>query len=132
MWTPDGDSGESPAETYARHGVPLVQASKERAAGWARLREWLRVAPDGKPWLMVHPDCAYLIRTLPSLISDDRKPEDVDTDSEDHAADALRYFVMSRPSPGRETRKPAPAAWTMGWLKAQTPVATGLLSRRTA
>jgi len=106
MWTPDGDSGESPAETYARYGVPLTQASKERVAGWARLRHWLQLAPDGKPWLMVHPDCAYLIRTLPSLISATNKPEDVDTDGEDHSCDALRYFVMARPSPERASSRP--------------------------
>jgi hypothetical protein len=133
MWTPDGDSGESPAETYQRYGVPLTQASKERPAGWARLREWLRTAPDGKPWLMVHPDCAYLIRTLPSLVSDDRKPEDVDTDGEDHAADALRYFVMGRPSPGRTASAPEVKANTLGWFKrlsAQEPM--GILARRSA
>jgi hypothetical protein len=45
--------------------------------GWKRLREWLADAPDGKPWLMAHPDCTYLIRTLPSLVSDTNKPEDV-------------------------------------------------------
>lgn len=99
MWTPDGDSGESPAETYGRFGVPLQQASKERVPGWARLRHWLQDAPDGKPWLMVHPDCTYLIRTLPSLLSEKNKPEDVDSDGEDHSADALRYFCMARPAP---------------------------------
>jgi phage terminase large subunit len=133
MWTPDGDSGESPAETYARYGVPLQQASKERPAGWARLREWLRTAPDGKPWLMVHPDCPYLIRTLPSLVSDEHKPEDVDTDGEDHAADALRYFVMGRPSPGSLASKAPPKPGTLGWLKKQwdsQPV--GVLARRSA
>jgi hypothetical protein len=133
MWTPDGDSGESPAETYARYGVPLQQASKERPAGWARLREWLRTAPDGKPWLMVHPDCPYLIRTLPSLVSDEHKPEDVDTDGEDHAADALRYFVMGRPSPGSNASKAPPKPGTLGWLKKQwdsQPV--GVLARRSA
>jgi hypothetical protein len=99
LWTPESDTGESAAETFTRHGVPLLQASKDRVNGWKRLREWLRDAPDGKPWLMVHPECSYLVRTLPSLVSDDHKPEDVDTDGEDHAADALRYFVMSRPAP---------------------------------
>lgn len=104
LWTPEADTGESAAETFARHGVPLLQASKDRVNGWKRLREWLRDAPDGRPWLMVHPECAYLIRTLPSLVSDDHKPEDVDTDGEDHAADALRYFVMSRPAPVNTVR----------------------------
>jgi phage terminase large subunit len=121
LWTPEKDTGESAAETFARHGVPLIQADKERVNGWKRLREWLNEAPDGKPWLMVHPDCTYFIRTLPSLISDTTKPEDVDTDGEDHSADALRYWVMSRPSP--EVAKPAPAvptgspAWIMQQLR---------------
>lgn len=130
MWTPDGDSGESPAETYARYGVPLTQASKERPAGWARLREWLRLAPDGKPWLMVHPDCAYLIRTLPSLVSDETKPEDVDTDGEDHAADALRYFVMSRPAPGSLKRTEPAKEWSLGWFKGRNTKPQGALSGR--
>jgi hypothetical protein len=82
---------------------------------------------------MVHPDCPYLIRTLPSMVSDERDPEDVDTDGEDHAVDALRYFVMGRPSPGSLSSKPSVLPGTIGWLKKQmenTPV--GILSRRSA
>jgi hypothetical protein len=130
MWTPDGDSGESPAETYQRHGVPLQQASKERVSGWSRLRHWLQDAPDGKPWLMMHPDCAYLARTIPSLVSDKHKPEDVDSDGEDHSADALRYFAMSRPAPGSMASKPPAKEWTLGWLKSQGAKTGGLLSSR--
>ncbi len=99
LWTPEQDTGESAAETFARCGVRLSPATKDRINGWKRLREWLGDAPDGKPWLMVHPECGYLIRTLPSLLSDPNRPEDVDSDGEDHAADALRYFVMARPAP---------------------------------
>jgi phage terminase large subunit len=120
LWVPSTDSGESAAETFARHGVPLLQASKDRVNGWTRLREWLRLAPDGTPWLTVHPDCAYLARTLPSLVSDLNHPEDVDTDGEDHAADALRYWVMSRPSPDtRVASSPAPPVGSPAWIMAQ-------------
>ena len=132
MWTPDGDSGESPAETYARLGVPLRQADKERVAGWSRLREWLRLAPDGKPWLIVSPDCPYLMRTLPALISSATKPEDVDTDGEDHAADALRYFVMARPAPGSSSHKAPAKEWSLGWLKNRLPAPLGPLGGREA
>ncbi len=131
LWTPESDTGESAAETFTRHGVPLVQADKERVNGWKRLREWLGLAPDGQPWLRVHPDCAYLVRTLPSLLSDRTKPEDVDSDGEDHAADALRYFVMSlRYAPGAIATAAPVKEWSLGWLKARGQKPAGLLSGR--
>jgi phage terminase large subunit len=117
MWTPDGQTGESIAETFARAGVPMVQADKDRVNGWQRLRAWLRDAPDGKPWMVVSPDCHYAIRTIPALVMDVHKPEDVDSDGEDHAADAIRYFCMSRPSPTREDTKPRCAPGSLGWWK---------------
>jgi hypothetical protein len=49
--------------------------------------------------------CPNLVRTLLALVHDERKVEDCDTDGEDHAADAFRYGLMSRPSP-----KPQPKA----------------------
>jgi phage terminase large subunit len=104
MWIRTGQLGESIAETMVRVGVSLHRANHERVNGWQRLRHWLREAPDGSPWLTISPDCAYLIRTLPALIHDATKFEDVDTNGDDHAADALRYLVMGRPTP------PGPAA----------------------
>lgn len=47
--------------------------------------------------LVVFSTCADLIRTLPVLQHDPDKPEDLDTNAEDHAADELRYACMSRP-----------------------------------
>lgn len=41
--------------------------------------------------------CTHLIRTLPALQHDPDRPEDVDTDGEDHAPDAFRYGCMARP-----------------------------------
>ncbi len=130
LWTPEQDTGESAAETFARYGLPLVQATKDRINGWKRLREWLALSPDGKPWLMVHPDCTYLIRTLPALISDPTTPEDVDTDGEDHSADALRYFFMARPSPGSVNKSTTQKEWSLGWLKGRTKAPTGILGGR--
>jgi hypothetical protein len=37
------------------------------------------------------------IRTIPALQHDAARPEDVNTESEDHAADEWRYACMSRP-----------------------------------
>jgi len=99
MWKPQTDSGESIAETFTRFGVHLTKADKDRVNGWQRLRHWLRPAPDGDPWLQVTEDCPYLSRTIPSLVMHEKFPEDIADGLEDHAADALRYLVMSRPSP---------------------------------
>ena len=58
----------------------------------------LRETNDGeKPSLYVFNNCINLIRTLPLLPCDKNNPEDVDTHTEDHAYDALRYGCMSRP-----------------------------------
>ena len=38
-----------------------------------------------------------MIKELQSIPLDKRNPEDVDTTAADHAYDALRYMIMSRP-----------------------------------
>jgi len=136
MEIPNNDSGESTIETVRRGmragglSVGTRPADKDRINGWQRVRHWLHAAPDGAPWLQVSPLCTYTARTLPSLVSDASRPEDVDTDGEDHAADALRYFVMSRPTPGTVTKSTTAQEWTMGWLKARTQTPTGILAGR--
>lgn len=119
MWRPQTDSGESIAETMDRFGVHLTPADKDRVNGWARLRHWLRDSPNGEPWLTVHEDCRYLARTLPSLIMHDKFPEDIADGLEDHAADALRYFAMARPSPETQWVKREPPIDSPAWLLKQ-------------
>ena len=97
--------GESIAETFLINGVPLIKADNDRNIGWMRVRENLAMAPDGKPHVMIFSTCHDLIRTLPLLTYDKHDHEDVGDGCEDHAPEALRYGVMSRPSPVRE--KPA-------------------------
>jgi len=45
----------------------------------------------------VFENCRDFIRTIPSLVYDGKKPEDIDTAGEDHIYDETRYFLMSRP-----------------------------------
>ena len=63
--------------------------------GWDQLRA--RLKGDERPMLYFFSTCTHTIRTLPALQHDDAKPEDVDTNGEDHAADETRYACMSRP-----------------------------------
>lgn len=59
----------------------------------------------GDPMLVIFDTCVHTIRTIPSLQHDKIRPEDVDTDCEDHAADETRYACMSRPY-GKPIPKP--------------------------
>jgi hypothetical protein len=116
MWGGQDQTGEDMRETFARCGVALTQANKDRVNGWQRLRAWLRDAPTGQPWAQVHPRCAALARTLPALQQDGNRPEDVDTDGEDHWAEAWRYVCSARPSPGQAAARAAIIPGTWGWL----------------
>lgn len=131
MWGGADMTGEDMRETFARHGLALVQANKERVNGWQRLRAWLRDAPDGQPWALVHPRCVSLARTLPALQQDGANPEDVDTDGEDHWAEAWRYVCSARPSPGQVSARSRPMPGSLGWLLARENARRGgVLSRR--
>ena len=138
MHTPNDDTGEPIIETFLRGlrsggvSVGARPADKDRINGWARLRAWLRDDPTGTPWLKVSPHCRYLARTLPSMISADHNPEDLDSDLEDHACDAIRYWSMSRPSPGSVTTAKAIKPGTYGWWKreASRDQTLGILGRR--
>ena len=99
-----GAEGESIAEVFGKNGVPLLPADNARVPGWQRVRELLAPAPDGEPYLRIFSTCKDLIRTLPLLTYDTRDCEDVSDTCEDHAPEALRYGLMSRPHPGQPPR----------------------------
>ena len=61
------------------------------------IHEYLRIQPSGRPRLQIFNNCPNLIRELQSIPLDKVNPEDVDTKAQDHAYDALRYLIMSRP-----------------------------------
>lgn len=106
------DGGPSIAERMWRAGVKFRRADNKRVGkvgalgGWDQLRARLlgeegdRLA-DGtiltRPMIYFFSTCINTIRTLPALQHDEAKPEDVDTEGEDHAADETRYACMSRP-----------------------------------
>ena len=76
--------------------ISWAPADNKRVPGWDQVRRRL-IGEDDKPMLYVVSTCVHLIRTLPALQHDEHRPEDVDTEAEDHAADALRYGCMSYP-----------------------------------
>ncbi len=97
------DGGPSIAERMIRAGAKSwIPADNKRVAnagamgGWDQMRA--RIIGDGDgPQLYVFSTCRDFLRTVPVLQHSQTRPEDLDTDAEDHAADEARYACMSRP-----------------------------------
>lgn len=111
-------------------GCGFVPADNDRFNGWTRCHQVLRADAQGEPWLTVHPDCRYLIRSIPAAKSDRTNLDDVDTTMDDHALDAWRYGVMSRPVPRAAATVATQTPWSLGWLKAQARSPRGPLAPR--
>lgn len=101
------DGGPSIAERMR----PIIwkQADNKRVAragqigGWDMMRYRIKHG-----MIFCFNTCKDSIRTIPVLQHDIHKPEDVDTDSEDHAPDDWRYACMSRPWIPTTTEEPKP------------------------
>ena len=97
------DGGPSIAERMGKIGIHFGRADNKRVAqmgalgGWDQMRARMKGDGDGHPLIYTFSTCADSIRTIPALQHDRDKPEDLDTDGEDHAADEWRYACMSRP-----------------------------------
>ncbi len=97
------DGGPSMAERMAKYKIFLTRADNARVArngamgGWDMLRHRLDGEDDSRPMIMCFHTCADSIRTIPALQHDEKNPEDLNSDMEDHAADEWRYACMSRP-----------------------------------
>ena len=107
------DGGPSIAERMAVHKVMFHRADNKRVAqkgalgGWDQMRARM-IGLEGRPMIYCFSTCIDSIRTIPALQHDPDRPEDVDTDGEDHAADDWRYACMSRPWVPKVEVKPEP------------------------
>ena len=93
----DAETGESIADVAAKHQVFFTPGDNKRIPGWMQVHYRLAFDDNGFPQMYVFSNCRAFIRTIPLLQYDEHKPEDLDTDGEDHVADEVRYFCMSRP-----------------------------------
>ena len=105
LWNRRQDTGKSGFEILqAVEGMPPLRAADDRRIpGWRVLREYLH-AKGELPVLRISSLCQTLIRSLPALLCDPLRPEDASSEPHavTHAPEALRYALMSRPSPYRE------------------------------
>lgn len=97
IWTKDG-SGISIAERAAQHHIYFTPANNDRINGWAQCHYRLQFDERGVPQMYVFSNCESFRRTVPTLMYDDVKVEDINTKMEDHVADEWRYMCMARPT----------------------------------
>jgi hypothetical protein len=103
----DGSRGESVAETAARYGVYFSPGDNARVAGWMQVHYRMQFDHNGFPRMYIFDNCAAFIRTIPLMMYSEKRPEDIDTDLEDHVADEVRYMCMSRPIKPVQDEEPA-------------------------
>ena len=118
------ETGKSIADSAAEQGVYFTPGDNKRIPGWLQMHYRLSFDENGYPGMYIFSNCKDFIRTLPLLRYDDHKPEDLDTEGEDHAADEARYFCMARPISPRKigsvlAKSPAEQALDIGKLYPQ-------------
>jgi hypothetical protein len=84
-------SGQNIMMMLMNQGVWFTKANNDRQSGWAQLRRLLESGRltfwEGK--------APYLMATLPKLVRDEQKADDIRGKQDDHGADALRYGAMA-------------------------------------
>jgi len=94
-WNKTGH-GLSVAESMIRKGVRWVPSNSDRVNGKIEVHRRLQIDDYGNPRIRIFNTCTNLVRTLPTLPISKTNSEDIDTRTEDHAYDALRYMIMNR------------------------------------
>ena len=102
----DAETGESIADTAAKHQVYFSPGDHKRIPGLMQCHYYLAFDDNGYPMFYVFKNCKHFIRTIPLLQYDEHKVEDIDTSQEDHIYDSWRYFLMSRPIKPRKAAAP--------------------------
>lgn len=104
VWSRRGDIGPPIPEIMRNNGCvwrPSDRSGGSRHSGKMEVHRRLRIFTDenGQPnaKLKFFRNCRNLIRTLPVLPLDINDLEDINTKSDDHCYDSLRYGLMSRP-----------------------------------
>jgi phage terminase large subunit len=90
--TDEASIAEQMGDMFAAAGLPRpVPADDDRIGGWMLMYQML----DAGEWLLTD-NCIELIRTLPNLIRDPARIEDIEKMDGDDPADAARYGLKSR------------------------------------
>lgn len=123
----NAERGESIADVAMKNGVYFSKGDHQRIPGWLQMHYRFQFDENGYPMMYIFSNCKATIRTLPLLMYDEHKVEDLDTNGEDHIADDIRYFCMSRPiEPEKAT---VPSAYKQSMLYQALDIPEGELRR---
>lgn len=102
--------GASIGELFERERIYFDKGNNERISGKMQMHYRLAFNEEGYPLLQFFNTCRHAIRTIPSLVYDEKNVEDIDTDGEDHAYDQTRYVLMKNPvtAPPKRVDPPKP------------------------
>jgi hypothetical protein len=90
--TDEASIADQMGDVFAAAGFPRpVPADNDRIGGWMLMYQML----DANEWLLTD-NCIELIRTIPTLVRDMARVEDVEKMEGDDPADAARYGLKSR------------------------------------
>jgi len=102
-----GGQSPSTAETFAARGLSLLCRNHSRRQKIRQFHARLRVpggadgTPTGElPMLVCYPGCEAFLRTIPALLVNDKDPEDIDSEGEDHGYDEACLACMEIPLTG--------------------------------
>ena len=84
---------------FEEQGVYFEKGDHKRLPGKMQVHKRLAFDENGYPMLYVFDTCREFLRTFPNIVYDKNRPEDIDTNCEDHDYDAMRYFLMRNPLP---------------------------------
>lgn len=107
----DVSRGKSVADTMAEEGIYWQPGDNHRIAGKMQYHYRFAFDEHGIPMFYVFNNKSNqdFIRTVPNLVYDEKKVEDIDTTQEDHIYDECRYVMMEHMIPIRENKpKPIP------------------------
>jgi hypothetical protein len=89
---------DSTGEVMKKEGVGWLMADHSNGArknGWQLIRNMLKnVVNNEGPGLYFTKSCRYARKFMPDTPRDEEDPDDVDTETEDHLQDELRYRVL--------------------------------------
>ena len=90
--TDEASIADQMGDVFVAAGLPRpVPADNDRVGGWMLMYQML----EAREWLLTD-NCIELIRTLPNLVRDPARIEDVEKMDGDDPADAARYGLKSR------------------------------------